>query len=201
MYDTALVGPVEQFVATLSPVLASLAARAKGVPAERAADDVTVEAAALVAAVIDADGLHTDDELRAYVAAFANRLDTQLIHATPADVRASGLVAEKRSWLSTPSAMFQLFLAADRRERTRHAWSYYEGAMRLAFTAASLDAHTSRAELAALEAFRSALLAAMDAAGVPRPGQPWHTGPTPAPAPGEGGPALHPAPADAPATE
>lgn len=82
------------------------------------------------------------------------------------DARAAGLLRDRRLWLTKPSQMFELLIAADRRDGSFHAWGYYRNAMELAHAAQALDAHLARNELEAVDAFRSLLLRAIDAAGV-----------------------------------
>lgn len=164
----ALTVAVERFVAAIGPVLVELAGATGVRPGDRLADDVTFEAYQLTAAFIDSDGLHTDDELWAFIGAFAPRFETQLQHATPDHVRAAGLVAGKRAWLAKPSLLFDTVAQADLRNATSHAWTYYQQAMLLAHTVVSLDAHTSHAELIALDQFRTLLLQALSAAGIRR---------------------------------
>jgi energy-coupling factor transporter ATP-binding protein EcfA2 len=73
--------------------------------------------------------------------------------------------------------MFEILLGIDRREGTRHARRYYDGAMRIAHTVASLDLHSSRTELLTIERYRGMLLDAMRRSAVP---------PAPPGAPGSG---------------
>ena len=68
--------------------------------------------------------------------------------------------------------LFDLLVKADRRDGTRRANRYYELAMHLAHVTAATDLVPSAKEIDAIDAFRTRLLQAMDAAGVPRPGQP-----------------------------
>ncbi|HWB71811.1 MAG TPA: AAA family ATPase [Egibacteraceae bacterium] len=162
----ALVEPVEQFVGALAPVLAGLAGATGSSRAGGLEEDAALEAYDLAAAFVDSDGRHSDDELWAFITAFAPRFATRLRQATPVHVRAAGLVAGKRAWLHKPSLLFDTLLQADLRNGTRHAWAYYEHAMLIAHTVVSLDAHTSHAELAALDGFRTMLLQALAAAGL-----------------------------------
>lgn len=166
--NDALVGPVEVFVETVTPALLSLADSTT--PAHKLATDVTLEAYNLVCALIDADGLHTDDELWALITALAPRLDTDLRLASPREVRLAGLVTGKRVWLDTPSLLFTMLVHADCRDGSDHAWTYYERAMTVAHCVASLDAHPSHAELVAIDRFRTLLLQAMAQSGLTRPG-------------------------------
>ena len=164
----ALVGPVEQFVSVVAPAVAGLAERAGSDPDEVARTAVT-EAAELVAACIDADGLHTDDELRAYIVAIAPLDDGSLARATPDELRRSGLFAGRRHVLDHPTPLFQLLADADAAHGGARSWAYYRVAIDLAHAVASLDVHTSQAELDALARFRGAMLATIEQAGVPRP--------------------------------
>ena len=53
-------------------------------------------------------------ELEALIDAFGHRLrDTQLLMATPADLRGSSLVVDRRAWLERDSELFRLLLDAD----------------------------------------------------------------------------------------
>jgi SpoVK/Ycf46/Vps4 family AAA+-type ATPase len=159
--DPSLDEAVTAFVEALAPVLESIVDRLDGSDPTSARQDVIVEAYNLCCAFIDADELATDDELWALIGAFSSRLDTQLIHATPADVRQAGLTSGARAFLTRPSTMFEILLGVDARDGTRHARTYYERAIDLGFTVASLDLQTSRTELMAIERYRGMLLDAI----------------------------------------
>ncbi len=167
--DGPLDHPVERFVAEVSAALDHLARSVSMARVDALAGDVAVEAFDIAAAFVDADGTQTDDELWALISAFAGRLDTDLSGATPADLRRTSIVKGKRTFITTPSPLFALLVDADRRDGTDTAWRYYERAMHLAHTVCSIDLVASEDELAAIEVFRSALLSAMDAAGVGNP--------------------------------
>ena len=189
--STILAPIVERFVQTTAPALVTL----DGGPSREKAlrGDVAVEAGHIVSGVIDADGLHSDDELWAYILTFAPLFETQLIQATPADARKAGVLKDRQHWLLRPSPMFELLLAADRRDATSHAWDYYRNAIDLAHAAQALDTHLSRKELEAVDAFRGMLLRAIDDAGV-RPS----TGPRRPDAAVAGAPASQPAAVEEP---
>jgi AAA lid domain/ATPase family associated with various cellular activities (AAA) len=142
-----------------------------------------VEAADLVSAVLASDGRLTTSELEAWLDDIGPRLAPPVI-VTPQQLRESDLIMSKRAWLSTPSTLFRLLVDADARHGTRRAAAYYELALKLAHATAAIDLVPSPDEIAAIDRFRSVLLAAMDAAGVPRPGRPAAaaTGADPAPA-------------------
>ena len=116
------------------------------------------EAFTIAAAVLDADGRHSEEQLWALIAAFAGRLDTSLADATPAGVRDAQLVAGKRRWLDQPSPMYATLLAADLKHGGNDARLYYHRALRLAHAVAAVDLFTSEAELRAIEAWRGLLL-------------------------------------------
>ena len=143
--------------------------------------DTAVEAAHIVAGVIDADQLHSDDELWAYILTFAPLFETSLERATPADARQAGLLADARRWLLGASPVYELLISADQRDGTQHAWAYYRNAIELALAAQSLDAHLSRAELEAVDAYRTMLLRVLDDAGVRPSGPPGTPGAPAAP--------------------
>jgi Cdc6-like AAA superfamily ATPase len=164
--------PVDRFVQQLTSAVATVALDVEGMTADKLRRDVTIEAFNLSAGFIDADGLHTDDELWALIGAFAGLLDTNLAGATPRDVRRAGLVDGKARYLQQPSVLFDIFVRADASHGTNHGRAYYERSLELAFAIASLDLHTARAELEAIERFRGVLLGAMKRSGATPPGQP-----------------------------
>ena len=181
MGQTAGVGsplsqPVETFVRDFAPVLVDLVAGLPLAKADRLPDDVALEAFNLVAAFIDADGRHTDEELWAFIQMFAARFDTVARAASPPALRAAGLLAGRRTFLDRPSPLFDVLVQADLRSGTGHAWRYYLASVEIAHAVFALDDHPSHAELTAVERFRSMLLRALDSAGVPRPGGPARQG-------------------------
>ena len=135
-------------------------------------DDVALEALNLAAAFIDADGRHTDDELRAFADVFAPRSETVARAASPKALRAAGLLTGKRTFVDAPSPLFDLLVQADARAGTADSWAYYLAAADIAFAVIAIDDDPSHAELTAVEQFRHRLLRAMDGAGVGRPGRP-----------------------------
>ncbi len=171
--------------------LVELVARLPLARSDKLPDDAALEAFNLVAAFVDADGRYTDEELEAFVAVFAARFDTVARAASPAALRAAGLLAGRRTFLDRPSALFEVLVQADGRAGSDHAWRYYLGAVDMAHAVFSLDDYPSHAELTALERFRSTLLRAMDTAGIPRPGGPVAPAATP---PAGAGPAAGAAP-------
>jgi Holliday junction resolvasome RuvABC ATP-dependent DNA helicase subunit len=168
MSETALSRAAREFIDTVASAVSGLSG--KSVSSHRV--DVAVDASNLTAAIIDADGRLTDDELWAYAGAFGPELPTSLAGHTPAEIRESRVINGKRGWVDTPSVLFELLVEADNRDKGRRSHRYYEAAMRLAHTTASLDLVSSPSELLAIEDLRTSLLRSLDANGVPRPGTP-----------------------------
>ena len=168
--SSPLVDPVDRFVRAIDPVLAQVAGAARMSKPEP--NDVLLEAYRLVTAFIDADGLHTDEELSALIGTFGPRFadSTMLGMATPADVRKARLCVDRRNWLKTPSVLFEILVGDDKRNGTTNSWTYYEIAVDIAHVIASLDLHPSIHELQAIEDFRSMLIGRMENWGVGRPG-------------------------------
>ncbi len=156
--DPALEEAVTAFCDALVPRVRDLAASVRGVDGGSVEVDVQVEAYNLAAAFIDADGLHTDPELRAFIAAFGPRFGGSLARATPADVRSARLLANRTHFLERPSELAEVLLTADARDGTDLASLYYDRALAIAFAVASIDQHTAPVELAAIERFRGRLL-------------------------------------------
>jgi Holliday junction resolvasome RuvABC ATP-dependent DNA helicase subunit len=129
-----------------------------------------VEAFNLATGFIDSDGLHTDAELLNLLIAFGPRLETVAQCRSLGDLRNSGLIADKRRFLGAPSTFFDLLVSIDARDLSAHAWHYYELAVRIAHTVASLDDHVAHTELQAIDRYRTMLLRSIELAGLPRPG-------------------------------
>jgi hypothetical protein len=189
--QSALEDAVADFVAEIGDALVDVYRIAGRTPdAERARKDAALEAFTIAAAVLDADGRLSDYQLWGLLGAFAGRLDTNLIGATPEKLREAGLLAKKAEWLANPSEMFLTLAAADAKMPAGLARSYYRRAVRVGHAAAALDQLTSERELAAIEAFRMMLLDRLPTASIDRP----------APAAGNAGAADTPA-ATTPAAE
>ena len=163
--SSALTVPVRWFVDDVSAALHELRGT-KADDDDTPRTDAATEAFNLTCGFVDADGLHTDDELWALTEAFGPLLPTQLSQATPADVRRAGLVTGARTKLTAVTSMFETLVAADGKNGTLHAQSYYRAALEIAFAVAAIDAHTSNTELEVIERFQRLLLDAMKAVPV-----------------------------------
>ena len=148
---------VRAFVDAMAPALEALAASVETVDARRLRVDVEVEAYNLACAFIDADGLHTDDELWALIAVFGHRLPSDLGRATPAHIRDAGLVAGRRTLLDRPSALAEVVAAADARDGGTRSELLARHGAQIGHAVAALDLLPSRTELGAIEAFRAAV--------------------------------------------
>ena len=133
--------------------------------------ECSVEANDLVSALLDSDGRLTTSELEGWLDDIGPRL-TPPVFVSPQQLRESDLITGKRVWLARPSTLFDLLVKADSRDGRRRANTYYELAMKLAHASAAIDLVPSPDEITAIDGFRTTLLSALDAAGVPRPGQP-----------------------------
>ncbi len=139
--------------------------------------ECVVEANALVSAVLSADGRFTTTELEGWLDDIGPLLDPP-VRVSSEQLRQSDLLSGRSGWLHQPTTLFDLLVKADVRDAGRRANTYYELALKLAHATAALDLVPSPDELTAIDDFRSTMLAAMDAAGVPRPGQPAATAST-----------------------
>ncbi|HZN14426.1 MAG TPA: AAA family ATPase [Acidimicrobiales bacterium] len=163
--DHALTGPVDEFVSEVTAHLQRLSESLRGVKSDQLAHDVTIEAYNLVAAFIDADGRHGDDEVWALLTTFGPRMESMLQYATPDDVRKAGLLDGKRTWLDKPTVLFDILAKADAHGRSTGAASaYIDRALAIAHTVCSLDTFPAEDELRALERYRTMLRAAVPAA-------------------------------------
>lgn len=160
--------PIRTFVTELTDVLTDLRRRVTA-PTDATAleGDAALEAQAVAAAVIAADGHPSDAELRAFAEALAPWF-TSLQSATPDGLRTSAAIRQHRAFPITPSPLFETIVAADTRDGTANGWRYYEGAMRIAHAVCAIDPVPTRDELLAIDTLRSMLLRRLHAAGVER---------------------------------
>jgi hypothetical protein len=160
----ALEAAIDRFVATVATDLAGA-----DVPEGRARTDAIAEAVSLTAAFIDADVLHTDSEVAAFIAVAGPRVGPQLQEASLTDVRRSGLLTGARTRLGQTSELARRLLAADRRDDGDRVWRYLQAAVALGHAVAAIDLEPSDVELDAVARFRQSLLAAIHEAGVSTP--------------------------------
>jgi hypothetical protein len=168
-----LADAVERFVTVVGQDLAALVA-SRGLDTTRVRADLEVEVGDLVGAFIDADAVHTDAELDAYLRVIGPTKAGRLARATPDGLRRAGLLNGLRARLTHPSRLFEVLLEADRLEQQAgtegaRTWRYLTEAVAVGQAVASLDLHTSPGELDAITRFRTTLLAAMSRAGVKHP--------------------------------
>ena len=162
---------IDAFIDSTVADLATLS----GKSAEAFRSDVIVEAANLTAAIVDADGRATDDELWAYTDGVGRLLSPPIID-TPDRLRGARVTKGKATWVRSPSTLFDLLARADARDGGARTHAYYLRALAIAHGVAAVDLMPSPQEIAAIDTFRSTLLAAMDVHGVPRPGTVRPTG-------------------------
>ncbi|HET6774191.1 MAG TPA: AAA family ATPase [Acidimicrobiales bacterium] len=200
----ALEGAVRAFVDDLAPEVEALGATVDRVDVGRLRADVELEAYNLACAFVDADGLHTDDELWALIATFGHRLPSDLGRATPAHLRDAGMLAGRRAQLERPSAMLEVLATADARDGGARAERFARHGAQIGHAVAALDLLPSRTELVAVETFRSTVQQAVDAAAAAAGPRPGDQGPGPAAGTGAGtagAPATAPGPPARPAED
>jgi hypothetical protein len=164
---SATLGPaVDGFVADVTEQL-----RSAGVGLDAARAAAIAEAAALTAAFIDADVVHTDGELTAYLEVFGPLKGPPLDGASLDDLRRSGRLVGARAQLTDTTSVFDRLLAADRRDGGDRAWGHLQATIALGHAVATLDLHTSTVELDAIARYRHLLLSAIDDARVVAPEQ------------------------------
>ncbi|MCB0951390.1 MAG: hypothetical protein KDB13_01395, partial [Microthrixaceae bacterium] len=125
---------VASYIEDLTGALVEAASDVDGADTSTFEVDVTNEAFNLCVAMIDSDGRHTDDELNALIDTFGPRMadQSELLLATPADLRDTSLVAGRRAWIETDSELFKVLVAADEARGTDLAEIYYERTMEVA---------------------------------------------------------------------
>jgi AAA lid domain/ATPase family associated with various cellular activities (AAA) len=190
--SAALDDAVSAFLGDLLPEVEALATSVTRIDTSRLRSDVVVDAYNLACGFIDADGLHTDEELWALIRAFGHQMGTDLARATPRALRDAGLVAGRRSYLAQPSTLLYILVRADARDGGGRAGTYARRGAQIGHAVASLDLLPSRTELDAVERFRAMVQRAIDAARIEAGGAGPARAPAPAPAdtaaPGTGPP-------------
>jgi len=179
-----LVDPVRGLVTELTDVLGALRRRADAkavIDAAALERDAALEAQAVAASVIAADGHASDAELRAFAEALAPWFET-LRTATPESLRNSAAIKQHRAFPVSPSPLFETIVTADERDGTAHCWRYYDGALRVAHAVCAVDTTPTREELLAVDTMRAMLLRRINAAKIARPAE---SGPEPGVTPGE----------------
>lgn len=168
---------VHAFIRDVRDALNDAAQGVRGADATKFHQDVVMEAFNLATAMIDADDRHPDDQLWALTATFGPLLPNEgLAGARPDQLRGSKLVAGKKAWLSQPSQLFEVLLAADARAAlgpapTAHAMTYFHRAMDVAHTVCAIGDLVTDNELRAIATYRARLLERIHAL-TPPPGQP-----------------------------
>ncbi|HWL42626.1 MAG TPA: AAA family ATPase [Ilumatobacter sp.] len=163
-----MAGPLGKYVEAFVDGVSALLAELSGGDHTR---ECVHEADQLVSAVLASDGRLTDSELDAWLDDIGPRLDPPVL-ISRIQLRESDLLTNRSAWMTQPSTLYDLLVKADARDGRRRANTYYELALKLAHAAAAIDLVPSPDEIAAIDRFRTMLLATMDAGGVPRPGQP-----------------------------
>lgn len=129
-------------------------------------DLVISEAFNLCVAFIDVDERHADTELWALIETFAPLLPgVALAGATPAALRDTEMIAGKRTWLASPTTLYNILVTCDARNATAGATIYYHRAMDLTHLIASMDVLTTKIQLEALGRYRTMLLGHLRANG------------------------------------
>jgi hypothetical protein len=169
--NTILERPVAEFVDPVARLLDDLTRQTGRTATSTAVNDVTLEAFNLVCAVLDSDDRHTDEEIWALLTTFGPKFPTQLAYATPIDVRNAGLLRGKKTWLRAPTTLFELLIAADRKNKTNVSWTYYQKAIALSHYAVALDMSPTETELRAVDQYRSMLVDTLERNGIPRESQ------------------------------
>jgi len=165
---TTLDEAVDAFVDDLVPTIEQLVATVPGVDVAGLRSDVVVDAYNLACGFIDGDERHTDEELWALISAFGTRMPTQLARATPADVRQAGLLAGRRKVLDVPSALLQVLVQADARDRGDRTVRYGRLGAQIGHVVAAIDLVPSETELQTIDRFRAMVYRLIDHAAVPR---------------------------------
>ncbi|MEM7340775.1 MAG: AAA family ATPase [Actinomycetota bacterium] len=161
--DRGLTRAVDAFVADVGAALRAVA-RGTSISPDQLTGDARLDAFNLCLAFVDANGRHSDEELWAIVAAFAQHGHLRGI-STPDSLRRNGMIAGKQTWLTRTSDVFKTLRSSDERRGTTYARTYFDAAMALAHRVAALDAEPTDDEMRALVGYERLLFAALPGSG------------------------------------
>jgi ATPase family associated with various cellular activities (AAA)/AAA lid domain len=170
-----LAEPVARLVEDLLPIVLSWP-ESQGADGDRIRLGLAQEARMIVTVVVTADARVGVEEIAAFRDAFSP-FDPALGAADDDALRNGELAPHARPNETTP--LFDQLVENDRRDGTRHGWTYYTDALRVAHAAAALEPVPTRDTLAAVERLRRVFLDHLHEAEVPRPGAPYRPKPAP----------------------
>ncbi|MGQ0826133.1 MAG: AAA family ATPase [Actinomycetota bacterium] len=166
--DEILAQAVSEFVERLEP-LVMMWPEAKGADPDGVRRGLLMEARQLAAGFVCADGRLGDRQLLAFRRSFGPS-DPEVANGPLRDLRHSTAVTRDASFIRTPSPLFLHLLDGDREQWTSNAWVYYEAALGVGHAMCALADIPTRDSLAALDEYRSILLAALRSRNIVRPG-------------------------------
>lgn len=161
--------PIRDFVDTLSGALRALRSRTGRTqrPGDHDDRDAAFEAESIAASVIVADDRISDAIAQSFLEALTPWFPA-LATLTPAQLRVGTALGQHRMFVLRPSATFDTLVAADAKHGTKFAWSYYDGALKVAHAVCAIDPTPTRARLVAVDTLRATLLHRLADAGVAR---------------------------------
>ena len=122
----SLVEPTRRFIEEVTAALEEVSRGVAGGAARpTSGSDVALEAFNLVCGLVALDRRVSDDELWEVLGAFGPLLETRLAGATPPTCATPGSSRPSEASPTSPSAMFEVLLAADAEAGPRHARGYY----------------------------------------------------------------------------
>jgi hypothetical protein len=168
---------VREFVERMRPVVMRWP-EAKGANPDGVARGLLVEARRLAAGFLCADGRLGDRELIAFRRSFG-ALDPAVANGPLSGLRTSDVIRSDATFVKQPSALFLQLLDVDRAQHSTDAWTYYEAALGIGHAMCALADIPTRDSLAALDEFRTLLLAQLRGHDIARPTAPadareWH---------------------------
>src|SRR5690625_1218703 len=144
---------VERFVTTVGRDIEAVAS-VRHLDLAQLRRDIVTDVSHLVAAFIDADMNHSDEELKAYIEIVGPLMDDRMAYASPDTLRRAGWITGKRALLGRPGPVFEMLLAADRCDPRDRSWRYLKAATAIGHAVAAIDLHTNQIELDALNRHR-----------------------------------------------
>jgi hypothetical protein len=158
---------VREFIDRIGPVVLAWP-EAHGADPAKVTNGLRLEARRLAAGFLCADGRLGERQLIALRRSFGPG-EPDLANGPLNKLRTTDVVTRDAHFIDKPSVLFEQLLTNDTRARTTNAWTYYEAALGIAHAMNALADMPTTESLAALDRYRTLLLARLKNAGIVRP--------------------------------
>jgi ATPase family protein associated with various cellular activities (AAA)/AAA lid domain-containing protein len=162
-----LADAVREFIERLKPVVLAWP-EARGADPDGVVNGLRTEARHLAAGFLCADRRLGDRQLLALRRSFGPG-EPELANGPITKLRTTDVVTRDARFIEKPSVLFEQLVANDQRAHTAYAWTYYEAALGIGHAMNALADIPTAESLAALDRYRTLLLARLKGSAIDRP--------------------------------